>query len=303
MLVDFSFFFCYIYFKGRVLNMVCQNCGNNLSENEKKCSKCGMNIKSNLNNYMNNDKAKTNNRKTLSIAIAIVILVIISGVFGDLLIKNTSPSNVLLGKLKEKYNEEFQIGLSGGRDFLNTSKTYYVHPKNNPNIIFSAQISHDKLSDNYVDNVMYYEAEKKIEDGLKEKGIEAVSTAVITDFHTFRSFTENDIKRNSKMVTYNEFKEQYSFDDFYIKVAINKEDISDNQEDIKQVFVDASKELDKNIVGSLYTFNSSNYQKEKEMFYEYESPSDDEIKNYSNIKHYSIVIENNICRDFYENDY
>ena len=210
---------------------------------------------------------------------------------------DTTNSKTLIKKLEEKYHEEFQATKFGGRDLLSVNGRYYVYPKRNPEILFEAMLPDGELLDNYIDHVIYYDVQKKLEEGLKNKGIEAISCATIVDFNDY------DRERNSKIITYNEYKEKYSFEDFFIKVAINEEDISDKKEDIQQVFLDVSKELDKKIVSSLYTFNSSNYLEVEKLFHDYVDPSDTEIKQRSSIKNYGLVVDKDSLIRFEEEKY
>lgn len=282
--------------------MYCKNCGNKLNENEKFCANCGMTIESNLNanntekqiNNTNNTNKKTSKWVIISIILGVIAFLSFSAIIIGTLFDDSTGSKELLKQLEEKYHEEFQVTKFGGRDFLNATGKFYAYPKNNPKILFEAWLPEGNLSDNYVDHIIYFEVQNKIEEGLKEKGIESVANAMIVDFSYYF-----DNERNAKIISYDEYKEQYPFDDFFVEIAINKEDINNLKDDIQQVFLDVSKELDKKITTTIYTFNSNDYQNVEKYFRDNVS-IDSSIDDYSPIKEYALVVDKDVCIRFDE---
>jgi len=93
-------------------------------------------------------------------------------------VSNTEVSEVIINKLKEKYQKEFIVKMIGNRygTYTDDTVTTYCAPKDNENLIFTVTLNKEqtKLEDDYQLRAVVFELEEKIKEAFKQMDIEVI---------------------------------------------------------------------------------------------------------------------------------
>lgn len=98
-------------------------------------------------------------------------------------VSNAEVSEVIISKLKKKYQKEFTVKMIGNRfgTYTDDTVTTYCSPKDNENLIFTATLNKEqtKLEDDYELRHVAFELEEEIKEEFKKMNIEVMVKAEV----------------------------------------------------------------------------------------------------------------------------